>query len=882
MVEIKREDEAGVDGSTLEDESERYILLYSKSKAYIHPTAYAKDNIPGFVVLVKRDAINAVYLLAWIPESLLDERGRDEWDKFVKIEERVSIDDEDEDVVLINLPVRRPETYAFSVPLTSVYSLIVHPPTLSSWHGSIAVNLISGSTLPTLYFHDDESRSFSTSPVSPPINQTSSGTGSTSSSYPPRVLDSGSRAPGLTTSWGGEDLLARLRQYAHLLRSNLQSTLFLVDPSKADIEAHTMQIFDDDAVDDILVRSSYANSYSPVPAHRRPRPLSSVDAGNGAATSGGGSSNPHSARSSILHRSLQPPLSPQSGSQARTALLQSFAQLTRATRHAAQHILSHPLAQPILPHLPDPVKSLVSAAGETEWGSWVEKGGVGEFESARVYLARWARIVAEEGERARQREARGIPISTGDEASSTSLVANGDAEDGELGVFELLHATANLPKPRSTRDPRHPVDEETWLGWFKKDGRPRVREEEMRKEVFRRGVSPRGDLRKRVWPFVLGVLDWDANDAERAQRWEEKRAQYHRIKDEWCGVDEVFDRQDVVEERHRIDVDCRRTDRTQPLFITPSPTTSPSPSGSSDSGLNEEAKKAARRFSTFSPNLSDHGAQAPTNDHIERLAGVLLTYNFYEKQLGYVQGMSDLCAPIYVVMKADEEMTFWCFVEVMNRMKQNFLRDQSGMKKQLLTLQQLISVMDPELYRHLEKTDGLNLFFCFRWVLITFKREFPFDDVLRLWEVLWTEYYSSNFVLFVALAILESHRDVILRYLVEFDEILKYCNELSMTIELDTTLAQAEVLFLSFSQLVADMDRRDAENDPHRGADGPASPGQLRARLRNGNGGPSEGKRAAPTPTGSTSARTQRPEMGVAARAIGENLRELLRTSAGD
>lgn len=66
-----------------------------------------------------------------------------------------------------------------------------------------------------------------------------------------------------------------------------------------------------------------------------------------------------------------------------------------------------------------------------------------------------------------------------------------------------------------------------------------------------------------------------------------------------------------------------------------------------------------------------------------------------------------------------------------------------------------------------EKTDGLNLFFCFRWILISFKREFPFDDVLRLWEVLWTNYYSHSFVLFVALAILESHRDVILRYLVE-------------------------------------------------------------------------------------------------------------------
>lgn len=80
--------------------------------------------------------------------------------------------------------------------------------------------------------------------------------------------------------------------------------------------------------------------------------------------------------------------------------------------------------------------------------------------------------------------------------------------------------------------------------------------------------------------------------------------------------------------------------------------------------------------------------------------------------------MSDLCAPLYVVMDADEEMTFWCFVRFMECMvcnlssikcrisddlgqKKNFLRDQSGMKKQLSTLQQLIEVMDPELFRHL-------------------------------------------------------------------------------------------------------------------------------------------------------------------------------------
>lgn len=47
---------------------------------------------------------------------------------------------------------------------------------------------------------------------------------------------------------------------------------------------------------------------------------------------------------------------------------------------------------------------------------------------------------------------------------------------------------------------------------------------------------------------------------------------------------------------------------------------------------------------------------------------------------------------------------------------------------------------------------------------------------------------------------------MIIRYLTEFDEVLKYANDLSGTIDLDTTLAQAEVLFLSFRGLIEDLD----------------------------------------------------------------------------
>jgi hypothetical protein len=49
--------------------------------------------------------------------------------------------------------------------------------------------------------------------------------------------------------------------------------------------------------------------------------------------------------------------------------------------------------------------------------------------------------------------------------------------------------------------------------------------------------------------------------------------------------------------------------------------------------------------------------------------------------------------------------------------RSNFYADQSGMRRQLSLLQKLIQVMDPAVYAHLESTDSLHLFFCFRCVV---------------------------------------------------------------------------------------------------------------------------------------------------------------------
>ena len=100
------------------------------------------------------------------------------------------------------------------------------------------------------------------------------------------------------------------------------------------------------------------------------------------------------------------------------------------------------------------------------------------------------------------------------------------------------------------------------------------------------------------------------------------------------------------------------------------------------------------------------------------------------------------------------------------------------MRTQLLTLDHLVQLIDPALYLHLQSADSTNFFFFFRMLLVWYKREFEWPDVLRLWESLWTDFLSSNFHLFIALAILEKHRDVIMEHLKHFDEVLKYGTQL--------------------------------------------------------------------------------------------------------
>lgn len=125
----------------------------------------------------------------------------------------------------------------------------------------------------------------------------------------------------------------------------------------------------------------------------------------------------------------------------------------------------------------------------------------------------------------------------------------------------------------------------------------------------------------------------------------------------------------------------------------------------------------------------------------------------------------------------------------------NFDIDQAGMKAQFRQLRRLIEFVNPRLFNYMRLHESDDMYFCFRWLLILYKREFSNDDILLLWECLWTRLPCANFHLFISLAILDQHTNVIIENRFEFTEILKYINELSGQIDLKKTLELAESIY---------------------------------------------------------------------------------------
>uniref|UniRef100_A0A7N8XW03 TBC1 domain family member 15 n=1 Tax=Mastacembelus armatus TaxID=205130 RepID=A0A7N8XW03_9TELE len=337
--------------------------------------------------------------------------------------------------------------------------------------------------------------------------------------------------------------------------------------------------------------------------------------------------------------------------------------------------------------------------------------------------------------------------------SRTAQDPNVPPQSDEEPGFELITCGAELgPRPDVTRG--QPLDK--WECFLDPEGRVK-NPEKVKELVFRGGITPA--LRKEVWKFLLGFYPWNSTVKEREDILRVKTDEYFRMKVQWKSVSEEQEMRNSLLRGYRslIERDVSRTDRHNTFF-----------SGDDNPGLT-------------------------------LLHDVLMTYCMYNFDLGYVQGMSDLLSPLLFVTQNEVE-SFWCLTGFMELVHQNFEESQEAMKEQLHQLSNLLRALDPELCHFLDSQDSGSLCFCFRWLLIWFKREFSFEDILILWEVLWTRLPCNNFHLLIACSILESQRGELIGSNHDFNTILKHINELTMKLDLQTVLREAEGIYLQLIQ----------------------------------------------------------------------------------
>ncbi|XP_071961108.1 uncharacterized protein [Antedon mediterranea] len=244
--------------------------------------------------------------------------------------------------------------------------------------------------------------------------------------------------------------------------------------------------------------------------------------------------------------------------------------------------------------------------------------------------------------------------------------------------------------------PLKPLDDNEFLTYLDEGGRL-VNKEGLMLRVFQGGVEP--SLRKTVWRHLLNIFPPSMSGEERWAYLKRKDIEYHALKDRLLNNP----REDFKNIMNMVRKDVLRTDRLESFY---------------SSGADE-------------------------NPNGKKLFNILTTYALSHPAISYCQGMSDLASPILYVMQ-DEAQAYLCFVGLMKRLHGNFLMDGKTMSVKFLHLTELIKVTDPEFYNYLRQENADDLYFCYRWLLLELKREFSFQDALRMLEVMWSAVPPSN------------------------------------------------------------------------------------------------------------------------------------------
>lgn len=386
-------------------------------------------------------------LLAWVPESSLG----DAYDTYVRVDLADSSSAPPRQSYLVPPPPTTTThssaigTYAFATPVPEIYSLLVRPPSIGWWFGSVVINTRAGDSFPALFFHDSECQST--------ILQRKK---LARESFDP-FGDGGG------VFWGGDEVLRWMKQYVTVVRSAADPSVYLINPNDSDKLGFGTKATTPKSAD------KWSAAATSSPAKR--------DGGMDPVT-----------------KALK---------EARWNFLEKLSQVTTFTRRTAQAVAANPRVPPQVRRLIDNPE--VQTIQE-------------EFDSARLYLARWAMGIAEQSEREKNRRVW----------SAKEVL---EMEDSEVGEFEILDMEAG---GWASSDKRKVVTLKEWNGWFDKStGKLQMTEDEVKERIFHGGLDPEDGVRKVAWMFLLGVYKWDSTKNQRAAHMNSLRDEYLRLKGAW-------------------------------------------------------------------------------------------------------------------------------------------------------------------------------------------------------------------------------------------------------------------------------------------------------------------------------------------------------------
>ncbi|XP_001627200.2 TBC1 domain family member 15 isoform X2 [Nematostella vectensis] len=396
-----------------------------------------------------------------------------------------------------------------------------------------------------------------------------------------------------------------------------------------------------------------------------------------------------------------------------------------------------------------------------------------------------------------------------------------------------------------------PLEKQEWTKMMDQDGRI-INESGLRKAVFKGGVS--SQLRKEVWRFLYGLYPFSSTQRERQVILAENYTKYNAQKNRWKQEIDAY--QNIMGEPGGMAVnpkplyireceelcklkhdpeekESQRADAfgsihdNQRVFLDLTAKVNASRQVIDIEKLNKSIRsidKDVPRTDRAHPFFKGQG-----NPNLIVLRDILITYAAYHQDVGYAQGMNDILSRFLVVLVAEDE-AYSCFANYMEHVKGDFL--DSTMMNKIELVGKLLKQMDRQLEQHFTSNDMGDLLFVHRWLVLGFKREFCFEEALKLFEILSSQHLelssieadrerykqrsrnrekdggqfhtelldldsAFSFDLFVCLAVLREHRYLFLKCK-EVSGIYNTMNSISMKMDLNTILVKAEDLFFHY------------------------------------------------------------------------------------